>query len=235
MPRNPASPNRGDYPDSQINLSAGHGTRMSRRPDGTVLRRLFNGRIRGPLAFDHVIEHTEHDSSVIHEAVKGIFVENSALIRASAQQMAIEVAVQLTGLKRLAAVGGTSLAGARAILETVAQNMPLYGIANALSRMKQHDRDLATDERTKSEIKNWRKTHKPTGSPRARIETLVSSLWTNAANTAIDHVNAANKLRADHPRDLGHAPVLKVCEEDPKHPCRGIDHDMVTALFPMVK
>src|SRR5580700_8523217 len=160
-----------------VNLPGRFATRM---PNGR--RQVFDGALNHASTFTDVIELVEHSGVEVNEIVKGLFKDTPALIFASPQQVMIEVSLQFTSLARLAAIGRTTVTGVRAVLTEVIRNMPLYAFSQSLSRMKQHDRDLANDPDTRDEIERWRATHGPTGNPTARTATLIQSTWTNFAD-----------------------------------------------------
>jgi len=214
-----------------INITGFHGTRTYRDK-----RVVYNGIVNeDDIVFSETLAGINRDATEVHELIKGLFKARPFLIHASPQQVAIELTVQRCGLKHLATVGGTTITGARAMLAVIVEHLDLYGISNALSRMKQHDRDLAEDPDTEKEIKEWRRDNPPKGDPNARTKTLIQSLWVNKANNALSQIDQANALKSKHPSLLRTAPRLKLCEEKKNDKCKEVDRAMISALFPDVK
>ena len=197
-------------------------------------RQVFDGALNHAPTFTDVIELAEHGGIEVNEIVKGLFKANPALIFASPQQVMVEVSLQFTSVGRLAAIGRTTVVGARAMLTEVIRHMPLYAFSQALSRMKQHDRDLENDPDTHDEIERWRAIHAPSGDATARTATLIKSTWTNFADGALSNIKKANDLKRRHPAILGTAPRLSLCTEVDKK-CIHLDRAMIAALFPDVK
>src|SRR5271170_3362721 len=186
-----------------INIRGNFATRM---PRGR--RKVFNGVIRHTPTFTQVINLANHGNTEVNEIVKGLFRAAPALIFAPPQQVMVEVAIQFIGIRRLAVIGGTTPRGVRAMLTEVIRHMPLYAFSQALSRMKQHDRDLLNHPTTHDHIERWRAIHAPTGNPNARTTTLIRSTWTNYAEGALSNIAKANNLKRRHPGILSAAPRL---------------------------
>jgi hypothetical protein len=217
--------------DPNINLRGHFDTRMT-----NGRRKRFNGVLRHAPLFDEIIQVVSNGGVRTNEAVKGLFVAAPFLIHASPQQVLMEVTLQSVSARNLAAVGNTTLDGVRAILRELIKRMDLFAFSQALSRMKQHDRDLAEHPATRGEIARWRSIHGSMGDPDARTATRIRSSWVNFADGALINISKANALKRRHPSILSRAPMLKLCTDvKGKDKCKEIDRTIVESIFTDVK
>lgn len=213
------------------NITGFHGTRIS-----ATGRIVYNGEIQNaPLLATHTA-NVFKDSDAVHCSVKGLFKDQPDLIFASLQQVALEVAVQLGTEKAICKNAGITSGQLCSVVRELSRFMPMSLISKAVSRMKQHDRDLANDVDTKTEIARWRKDNHQPGNAQERVATRMKSMWANRASNAIHQAEEANKLKKAHPKHLSAAPVLSVCElKKDKSACTEFTAQMVKNLYPGVK
>lgn len=210
------------------------GTNGTRLPKGK--RKTFDAVVYGDLVFPDVLTYTKPASDVIHEVVKGLFFDSPALIAANAEQIAIEVAVQQIGMRRLCTIGGTTRSAMAEVLKAIVEKLSLYATSLAISRFRQHDRDLETHPKTEDYIDDWRELHGPEGNPDERDATRAKSFYINRAKNALKQIAKANELRLKHPAALKGAPELKLCRKtNKKDDCAEVDQHMLDTLFPDVK
>lgn len=208
------------------------GTNGTRMPKGR--HKTFDGIINEAPLFGKILAFDVLSSEATNQLIKGLFAAQPDLIHATAQQMAVEVAVQRAGSRELCNKIGITKEALRQLLAELVANLPLYDFSTALSRMKQHDKDLADDPRTKEGIRQWRRDHPPIGTAEARTATRAKSDWTNRATNALSQIDQANAIKANNPTALAAAPVLALCAESGKT-CRQLTITEVTAIYPEVK
>ena len=207
-----------------------HGTRLSE--DRRVV---FDGICEGNLVLASKTANIFNDSGAVHHTVKGLFKAYPRLITASLQEVALEVAVQLGTKEAILDDAGISEQALVSVMRSLSRYMPISLISKAVSRMKQHDRDLANDPDTKQAIAAWRKDNHQPGNPDKRVATRMQSLWANRASNAVHQIEEANALKQKHAKYLSEAPVLSVCEVKGKNGCVEFTAQMVKNLFPGVK
>lgn len=217
-------------PSGHVNLRGRFDTRMANN------RRVrFNGVVRGTPLFNGILPVFHTIGPAVHEAVKGLFFRHPFLIHASPQQVAIEVAVQFIGAAELARLGGTTIPRMRAMLTQIVFLMPLYQLSLAISRMKQHDRDLENNPRTRTAIREWRERHAAGRDTGNQTVTRMQTMWRNMAMTASSAIRTANGYRAAHPAALGSAPVLKLCVDRENDDCLELTRGNIMDQFPDVR
>lgn len=182
--------------------------------------------------FEEVLEVRSSRGAEIHEIVKGLYAQYPALIAASPQQMAIEVALQMIPARQVARENGITVTQLRGVFEDVIPVMFMTAVANAMSRMRHHDRDLERDRRTASAVSEWRDLHPPSGNPDLRTETAVKTAWRNRTQSLEKEKIALNEFRERH-AVLHSAPVIELCiKEKGEH--RTIDRAFIDSVFPDV-
>jgi hypothetical protein len=214
------------------NITGFHGTRISANR-----RTVYNGEIFNAPILGYATANIFKDSDAVHRAVKGLFKERPDLIFASLQHVALEVAVQLGTEKSICSNAGISSGQLTQTIRELSRFMPISLISKAVSRMKQHDRDLANDVDTKVNIALWRRDNRQPGSAEERVATRMKSLWANRASNAIHQIEEANKLKKKHPKHLSTAPTLSVCgvKKNNKGACVEFTTQMIKNLFSGVK